>query len=750
MFVLLQAGLGGSASAADWTQRERTAVEAQKDVLSPWAKAWKSKDAKAFSALLAPAVAASDWEAARTLRRDAGGIKEYQWARSAPARLGREELAAKTARYLDGFTAVEDAAFTVVDAEPLPGGAARLSVAFDLRGKPKDGGLRTDRGLLNLELAREGAAWKLRRVEAASLETLTSAAPAFEDVTAQAGFDRVPIAARSEALRRGGYALAIGDYDGDGKPDVYVGGTGAGQLFHNEGGGKFKDATSASGLDRDTMVKSALFADMDNSGRVSLVLQRFVTDEAHELVFYKNAGGGKFAKAPAVVVRKNKHDRPMSMAAADLNGDGLLDLYVGYPGTRDFTDSGLNTGPGVVHQAVYLNKGGWRFEEQADPAKPELYSEMVRPHSALGMDVDGDGRPDLLVVDDRGDSSRFYKNLGDGRFAEMQKKSGLQNQAWGMMAAAGDFAADGRDGVYYSNIDFSAGHRIMRFVDEGPKDAIKGLPGYARLKPILSGNRLYRPSNAGPASFDEVTAKAGVGWAGEAPAGAVWLDYDNDGLLDLYVPNGLWSANPDKDYSSEFIRNQLTDAPLAKPENVNAVMKLLQETGQSFAGYQRNKLFRNNGDGSFTEVGYVTGADRLEDGYVAAVADLSGKGSPDLVLRNADPPSLAWPYPPVTILKNRGTGENKMLAVFLKGSDGASAAFGARVTVEIGGRRQTREIRAVQGCVQDEQAAFFGVGTAKTVDMLEVRWPSGVKDRFKDVAPGRIVVREGQNRLTQN
>ena len=749
-FILLQWSVGG-ASAAGWTQRETVAIEAGKDVLSPWSKAWKARDGGAFAALFGPSAYAPDWAAARSLRRDRDGIKEYRWVSVAPAKRGAADLAEQASRYLKSFAAVEAVDLTVLDADLLKGGPdAAVRVSFDLRGRTSDGGLRTDRGVLNLELARGASGWKLRRVEPEALETLASREPAFSDATKASGLAAVPVAARREAIRRGGYALAVGDYDGDGRPDAYVGGSGPGQLFHNEGGGKYRDVTEEAGLGRDTLVKSALFADMDNTGRVSLVLQRFVTDGSPELVFYRNDGGGKFSKAPATVASRNKHDRPMSMAAADFNGDGLLDLYVGYPGTRDFTDPELNTEAGLAHQAVYMNKGGWRFEEAADPKKPALYSEMVRPHSAMGMDVDGDGRPDILVVDDRGDASRFYLNQGGGNFSAEQERSGLQNRAWGMMAAAGDFADAGRDGVYFSNIDFSAGRRIMSFVAAQGPDAAKDLPGYEGLKPVLAGNRLYRPSNATRSSFEEVTAKAGVAWAGEAPAGAVWFDYNNDGLLDLYVANGLWSDDPDSDFASEFVRRKLAEPANAKSSDVNAVMKELQKTRQSFGGYQRNRLFRNNGDGTFTEVGYVTGSDRIEDGYVAAVADIEGKGAYDLILRNADPPSLARPYAPVTVLKNRGLSGNKSLSVYLKGDAGGSAAFGARVTVEIAGRRQSREIRAVQGCVQDEQAAFFGLGAADRADALEVRWPSGTIDRFKNVKAGRILVREGQNRLTAN
>jgi hypothetical protein len=213
-----------------------------------------------------------------------------------------------------------------------------MTLRFDLRGRQKDGSLRTDRGVLRAGLARSGSSWRIRKLERESMESLSAREPVFSDASREAGLADFPIHARREAIRRGGYALAVGDYDGDGLPDLYVGGAGPGRLYHNEGKGRFRDVTREAGLGKDTLVKAALFADMENSVRVSLVLQRFVSDAKEELVFYRTAGRAKFPNLPAVVQRKSPHDRPMSMAAADFNGDGLLDLYVGYPGIRDFTD----------------------------------------------------------------------------------------------------------------------------------------------------------------------------------------------------------------------------------------------------------------------------------------------------------------------------------------------------------------------------------------------------------------------------
>jgi hypothetical protein len=368
----------------------------------------------------------------------------------------------------------------------------------------------------------------------------------------------------------------------------------------------------------------------------------------------------------------------------------------------------------------------------------------------LGIDLNLDGRQDLLVVDDRGRPSPFFMNLGDGRFIESQTKAGLLSQGWGMTAAAGDFSGIGRNGLYFTNIDLTAGHRIQRFIERAGETATA--PGYARLKAVMQGNKLFRPAPIGQREFAFVddTEKAGVAYAGEAPAGAQWLDYNNDGRLDLYVANGLWTA-AGADYAAEFARSFVGQA--AEPQagsDANQVMRMLQKTGRAFAGAQRNRLFRNNGDGTFTEVGYVTGADRAEDGYAVAVADLDRKGRLDIVLRNADPSSLAAKAPAVTLLRNVSGNAWKSLTVALEGARGPASAIGARIIARTGKTVQVREITAVEGAVQSEPVAFFGLGAAAKVDSLEVRWPSGLIDSYQGVASGRLTAHEGETKIASS
>jgi len=729
--------------------QEKLAVEATADVFAPWSEIWRKKDSGAYQALFSCPCRAPSWEHSPKPRRELDGIAEYDWAAVESALKDKPALRSDTQRYLRQFAAVEALDFQVVEVAGVEDGGRRawLLARFDLRGASASGSRRVDRGLLRVLVAKFEGSWRIREIHPVRMETLVAEKTNFEDVTGKSGLMTASLHPRLEAIRRGGYALAVADYDGDGYADMYVGGWGAGQLFRSQGDGSFREATAAAGLGEDTLVKSALFADMDNDGKTDLILQRFIKDgRGKELVFYKNEGKGVFSPAPVKLSELNRHDRAMSMAAGDFNSDGLLDLYVGYPGTRDFTDGRVESPEsGLAHQAVYLNRGGWKYEEQAlsGPAEGGYMGEIVRPHSAVATDVDGDGLADIIVVDDSGRPSRLYRNGGGGKFLPAQAEAGLNSAGWGMVAAIGDYDNDGREDVYFTNIDLDAGHRLIGAMRKAGVNAEeREFNGLERLAGIMQGNRLYRSHGGG--AYDETTAAAGVGWAGEAPAGAEWVDYNNDGWLDLYVANGLWSADPKRDYSARFIHEQVSpELSVEGTDGVeNPIMRRLQKDGSSFAGYQRNRLFRNDRNGAFTEIGYLAGVDRLEDGYVAAAADLDQDGHADLVLRHTDPASLKRPYAPVTILRNKGLGQGRSLTVQLKAR--AGSGFGARVTVKAGGLSQFREIRAVQGSVQSEPVAFFGLGESASVESVEVRWPSGAVDRYEGVAPGRILLSEGR------
>jgi hypothetical protein len=170
-----------------------------------------------------------------------------------------------------------------------------------------------------------------------------------------------------------------------------------------------------------------------------------------------------------------------------------------------------------------------------------------------------------------------------------------------------------------------------------------------------------------------------------------------------------------------------------------------QSTGQlvsigenSLNGNERDCLFRNNGDGTFTEVAYVNQADRVEDGRGVAVLDYDQDGALDVVLRNYRQPAQ--------FLRNVGPAGH-WLQVQLVGTRSNRDAVGARITITAGGRRQMREVHAGSGYLSGSSLVqHFGLGPQSQVETLHVRWPSGAETRLADVAANqRLLLREGDD-----
>lgn len=763
-------------------QQEQLVGELQRDLLARWKSAWVARDGAAFEALLVPDATLPAWQSApRSVRRERDGVREESWSPATSAAT-REAQA-----WLAGLSRVEHMQFDIVRVSTSGAGEATFDLRFDLRAHTAQGGRREDRGVLRVLARRQGSAWRIASVEApAALETVSTAAsrrPSFEDITRAVGLDRVTQVDRREAIRRGGYALAVSDYDNDGRPDVLVGNYGPLQVFHNTGRG-FEEVTGSLGLSADTLVKAAAFADLDGDGQQDIVLARFVEptqrqsgdvevldghNGASDFIAYRNLGNGRFERRASVLTRSRQYDRGMPLAISDFDADGRLDVYIGFPGGRDFTNNLSRTGGRTdrAHQGLWLNQGDWRFFETSQLAQSEPPL-GVFPHAALATDLSGDGRPDLVVVDDSGRPSTVFRNEGHGEFTDATRAMGLSVPGWGMGVSAGDYDGDGHNDLVLTHIAFAGGERAEAFL---ASPAAQRLPREVReelRQTAARGVMLFH--NRGDGTFEDVTQRAGVAWGGAGPAGAEFVDYNNDGALDVYVTNGLWSGG-EQDYESQFLlmsydretrASGITDLgmslPAATGPGANPLLAVLRDfrgsldnprgpaisdiPTLSLGGYQRNRLFRNNNDGTFTDVGFVEGADRIEDGYQTAPLDLDGDGRQDLVVRNCDM-TPGRPAPALVVLRNTGA-PGRSLTVALRGAGANPQGIGAQVTAVLGGRRLLREVRSVNGAIQTDPAVFIGLGAAERVDELQVRWASGRTERFTPAGSGRIELVEGR------
>ena len=636
----------------------------------------------------------------------------------------------------------------------------RVKLELRLTGINHSGRRQSDTFHAVADVTNDGS-WKMNSLRLVDAQSVTSArAPAFREETKESGLADVPVYLRREAMRRGGYSVTVTDFNNDSIPDLYFG---TGSNSESLVGQKSKDGKvhfekgTGPGFPEGTFVKTSVFADFDNDGDQDAILVRFVADDKKddELVFYRNNGKGSFTFEPLLRGASVDKIYPMPAAVGDYNRDSFLDVYVGYPGKQDFTTILAENTPSrnnTVPHGLFYNKKG---EEFLNVTKNLIRAEtgpaaQLFPHSALGFDYDQNGTTDIIVIDDRNNLSPMYKNTGAG-FEQVADKIGIGNHGFGMSVAIGDYNNDGRIDIAQTNVESVADTRFLMSCSNN---------WAVQTNEKLPGLRLFR--NEGNGKFTDVTKVAGIGWPGAATGGLTFFDYNNDGFDDIYVVNGLWSGNQTGNDVEGLWAMSLRSAGDSikgahnQPRSVimNILMgfegdvqsgKVVKGVHPSFSGFQRNKLFRNNGDGTFTEVAYLENVDEINDGYAVVTMDIDQDGRQELLLRNADPGTEANKFSSVQLYRNTILNKNNSITLRVQGTDSSRDAIGTEVIASYSGKKLVRQLIANNGPQQAERTLHFGIGTAKTAD-LTIKWPNGKTEMRKSVLPGKYTFTEPTSR----
>jgi hypothetical protein len=338
----------------------------------------------------------------------------------------------------------------------------------------------------------------------------------FTDVTAQAGV----------GYAGWGMGVAVGDYDGDGRPDLLVTNYGANVLYHNNGDGTFTDVSRNAGIQDDGWHTSASFFDYDRDGRLDLFLCRYVdfsennakhcrqttgapdycTPKAYRALaarLYHNEGNGTFRNVTARAGIAAATGPGLGVVASDFNGDGWPDLYVANDGAANH---------------LWINQRNGAFVNNALPAGV-AFSEDGNPHAGMGIalgDYDNDGADDIVVTNLTREGDTVYHNEGGGFFTDVSAQTGLRSLTFG------------NTGFGVSWIDYDNDGQLELLIGNGAVTVMDSERGQPR--PFVQPMQLLRFSSG---RFQPV-APLGIT---EVSRGIAFGDIDNDGDIDAVVNN---------------------------------------------------------------------------------------------------------------------------------------------------------------------------------------------------------------------
>ena len=529
--------------------------------------------------------------------------------------------------------------------------------------------------------------------------------PVFEDVALKSGLTMPHISSPDKRYVIESMSGGVGlfDCDNDGRLDIVTvngstveryreGGDPMVTLYHQQADGTFTDISKAAGLTRRGWGMGVAVADFDNDGLLDL----YVTGYGGN-VLYHNLGNCKFED---VTEKAGVRGGGFSTGAAwaDYDRDGHVDLFV-----SRYVHVDINNLPEFGrdkfcrYKGVLVQCGPWGLQGESDflfhnrgDGTFEEVSVRAGVHDSEGRfglgtvwgDYDNDGWPDLFVANDAG-ANYLYHNNHNGTFTDEAVLAGV--------ALSGAGQEQGNMGVDFGDYNHSG---WLSIIDTTFADQAK---------------TLYR--NLGPEGFDDVSRTAQIAQVSlpHVAWGTGFVDFDNDGWLDILIANG--HVYPQVDTIKEGARYR---EPLF--------------------------LHLNKHDGTFEDLSAAAGLANLPPASRRGVAfgDVWNDGVEDaLILNVGEPP---------TLLRNRTSNRNHWVEFKLVGTKSNRAAIGARLTIKTGALAQFNEVRGGGSYLsQNDLRLHFGLGTSTKIDSVEIAWPSGLVERLRDFSVDRLyTIEEGK------
>ena len=481
---------------------------------------------------------------------------------------------------------------------------------------------------------------------------LSYAQLAFDDVADQIGVDY----SYGDSEYGGGVSFA--DFDNDGWDDItYASENGVDLYFFKNTNGVFNLVTF-NGISNTSKAKQVIWVDYDNDGDKDF----FVTAIEGKNAFYSNDGEMNFTDISSTIGIFQTDLFTYGASFGDIDNDGDLDLFISNRSPED-------------HNYLYRNDSGIYVDITGTSG---ISLEGQLSFCSIFFDYDKDGLQDIYVSNDKEENiNRLYKNLGDGVFQDVSESSNAGVDVSAMSTTLGDFNNDGWFDIYITNTPFSQ---------------VSSIQGNVLLK------------NNGDGTFTNVATETGtsfdsVGW------GSVFLDADNDGLLDIYVSS---SENGNGSLISSAFYHQQDDETFIIPQ----------------------------------DIGFNTD---LRESYTNAIGDINNDGKPEIVVGNDTDNNFLW--------QNNTFNENNWLKVKLEGVVSNKDGIGNTIEINVDGQSQYRYTLAGEGYLsQNSFYEFFGTGLSNLIDYVKVTWTStGATETFNNIEANQsITIKEGIGILNDN
>jgi enediyne biosynthesis protein E4 len=531
---------------------------------------------------------------------------------------------------------------------------------------------------------------------------------------------------RTDAYVYNGAGVAIGDIDNDGLPEIFFAGNMvSSRLYLNKGHMRFDDITDRAGVRTNRWATGVTMVDINDDGYLDI---------------YVSVSGPEWSKAAerANLLFINNHNRTFTEAAAqygiadtgftthavflDYDRDGCLDLFLLNNSPRDFSRGQVASAPTGIrgttpdsYNELYRNDCHGKFTNVS--ADAGILRDAGYGLGVAVADLNGDGWADIYVSNDIAPNDALYINNGNGTFTNKRGEWLKHASFAGMGLDIADFNDDGWPDIL--QVDMLPRSLSQRKMMSGMLTYSGLIDSRARgFRDDYTANSLQLSNGVtknGDVIFSDIAHLAGVA-ATDWSWSALFADFDNDGRKDIFISNGYPKAVIDFDY-----QNAMSSA--GRGRDSAATRRAQKEIFDRLYPYDAsNYFFRNAGDLTFTDETKNWGAERPSFSYGAAYGDLDNDGRLDLVANNIDAPAII--YHNIAPLDDA----HHYLEIRLEGETPRllNGGIGSSLVLTAGGKKQHAYYSPYRGYMSTmDDRVYFGLGSARRVDSLEVHWPDG-------------------------